>query len=165
MATPDKILLGYGIVTIGTTPIGLTRGGSAFTVEREFRNIEADGDKGTVKGRVVIDGEEATLTVNALEMFSQADFQKYYPALKLTTNVVTSTLAILETDYVEVKWEGKTLDGKKVTIKLANALNKGNIDLTLEDKDEVVPELVFTAAYLETARDVPPWSVEFEAGA
>ena len=45
MATADKIALGYGTVTVGGTAIGLTRGGSEFMVERDFREIEADGDK------------------------------------------------------------------------------------------------------------------------
>ena len=62
----DCILLGAGIVSIDGTDIALTRGGSQFTVTREFRNINADGDRGTVNGRVVMDGSEATLTVNAL---------------------------------------------------------------------------------------------------
>lgn len=60
------ILLGAGVVSIGGVDVALTRGGSQFTVEREFRNINADGDRGTVKDRVVIDGSEATLTLNAL---------------------------------------------------------------------------------------------------
>lgn len=60
------ILLGAGLVSIGGVDVALTRGGSQFTVEREFRNINADGDRGTVQGRVVIDGAEATLTLNAL---------------------------------------------------------------------------------------------------
>lgn len=60
------ILLGAGVVSIGGVDVALTRGGSQFTVEREFRNINADGDRGTVQGRVVIDGSEATLTLNAL---------------------------------------------------------------------------------------------------
>lgn len=60
------ILLGAGVVSIGGVNVALTRGGSQFTVEREFRNINADGDRGTVQGRVVIDGSEATLTLNAL---------------------------------------------------------------------------------------------------
>jgi len=60
------ILLGAGLVSIGGVDVALTRGGSQFTVEREFRNINADGDRGTVQGRVVIDGSEATLTLNAL---------------------------------------------------------------------------------------------------
>lgn len=60
------ILLGAGVVSVGGVDVALTRGGSQFTVEREFRNINADGDRGTVKDRVVIDGSEATLTLNAL---------------------------------------------------------------------------------------------------
>ena len=62
-------MLGYGTVSVGAVPIGLTRGGSSFTVEREYREIEADGDRGPVKGRIVIDREVASLTVNALELF------------------------------------------------------------------------------------------------
>lgn len=60
------ILLGAGLVTIGGTAVALTRGGSQFTVEREFRDINADGDRGTVKDRVVMDASRATLTLNAL---------------------------------------------------------------------------------------------------
>lgn len=62
----DTILLGAGVVSIGGTDVALTRGGSQFTVEREFREINADGDRGPVKDRVVIDASRATLTVNAL---------------------------------------------------------------------------------------------------
>ena len=102
MATADKILLGYGVVSIGATPIGLTRGGSSFVVEREFREIKADGDKGPVAGRIVIDREVAKLTVNALEMFTAADMTKYYPGVSVTPspaetpakNTMTSTLTI-----------------------------------------------------------------------
>lgn len=65
-AASDTILLGAGVVAIGNTDVALTRGGSQFTVEREFREINADGDRGPVKGRVVMDASRATLTVNAL---------------------------------------------------------------------------------------------------
>ena len=40
----QKIILGKGVFSIGDTPIALTRGGGQFTVEREVRQIEADGD-------------------------------------------------------------------------------------------------------------------------
>jgi hypothetical protein len=161
MATADKILLGMGVVTIGTTPIGLTRGGSAFVIEREYRNIEADGDRGVVKGRTVIDSENAKLTVNGLELFTAADMTKYYPGMSVVTNKMTSTLTIVEGDYNDVTWVGKTKDGKAVTIKVENALNLSNLEWTLEDKSEVVPSLEFTATYDEAARDVAPWNVEF----
>ncbi len=171
MATADKILLGYGVVTVGSTPIGLTRGGSAFVVEREMRNIEADGDRGPVKGRIVIDTEVAKLTVNALELFTAADMTKYYPGMSIkpdvvelpTKNTMTSTLIIAEGDYNDVKWVGKTKDGKAVTINIKDALNMSNLEWTLEDKNEVVPSLEFTACYDETSRDTPPWNVEFAA--
>ena len=65
-AAADTILLGAGVVAIGGTDVALTRGGSQFVVEREFREINADGDRGPVKDRVVIDASRATLTVNAL---------------------------------------------------------------------------------------------------
>ena len=74
--TAEKILLGKGIVQIGTIPVGLTRGGSSFEVERDIRSIEADGDMGPVKGRIVIDGETAKLKVNALELFNKEDMTK-----------------------------------------------------------------------------------------
>lgn len=161
MATADKILLGYGTVTIGGTPVGLTRGGSAFMVEREIREIPADGDRGPVVGRVVIDREVAKLTVNALEMFTAADMVKYYPAMVNATGTLTSTLAIAAGDYNDVVWTGKTKDGKAVTVTVENAINMGNLEWTFEDKNEVVPALEFTAAYDEATRDTPPWNVVF----
>lgn len=77
------ILLGAGVVSIGGTNVALTRGGSQFTVEREFRNINADGDRGTVKGRVVMDASEATLTLNALTFLTNMTGQ--FAAISATT--------------------------------------------------------------------------------
>lgn len=166
MAVAEKILLGYGVVTVGEQPIGLTRGGSSFIVEREIRQVEADGDRGPVKGRQVIDTEVAKLTVNALELFTATDMTKYYPGMSVETDSVetmTSTLKIAEGDYNNVKWEGKTKDGKKVTINVNDAINVDNLEWSLEDRNEVVPALGFTAAYDEADRDLAPWSVTFEA--
>ncbi|MDN6291450.1 MAG: hypothetical protein L0J35_00070 [Tetragenococcus halophilus] len=161
MATADKILLGYGVVTVADTPIGLTRGGSSFTVGREIRNIGADGDRGQVKGRIVIDTENAKLTVNALELFNAEDMSKYYPAITNTTGTVTSTLNIAAGDYNDVKWKGKTKDGEPITIIVKDAINIDNLEWTLEDKNEVVPALGFTASYDEAARNTAPWEVVF----
>lgn len=169
MPTADKILLGYGVVTVGTTPIGLTRGGSVFVVDRKYRHIEADGDMGIVKGRTEIESENAKLTVNALELFNAADMKKYYPGMSITPdsettptkNTMTSTLKIVEGDYNDVKWVGKTKDGKAITINVENALNLDNLEWKLEDKNEVVPSIGFSATYDETTRDTTPWNIEF----
>ena len=44
----DGIILGAGKFYIGETLVALTRGGGQFTVEREYREINADGDRGAV---------------------------------------------------------------------------------------------------------------------
>lgn len=60
------ILLGAGIFYIGGTAVALTRGGGQFVVEREYREINADGDRGAVEGRVVMESARPKLTMNAL---------------------------------------------------------------------------------------------------
>ena len=78
------ILLGAGVVSINSVDVALTRGGSSFSVAREFRNINADGDRGTVKGRVVMDASEATLTLNALTFLTNMDTA--FAAISVTTS-------------------------------------------------------------------------------
>ena len=54
-AGASEIVLGAGVFYIGQTAVALTRGGGSFNVEREFREINADGDRGAVKNRVVME--------------------------------------------------------------------------------------------------------------
>ena len=78
------ILLGAGVVSVGGVDIALTRGGSSLSIEREFREINADGDRGPVKDRVVMDGSRASLTLNALTFLTHmADF---FPAVTVTAS-------------------------------------------------------------------------------
>lgn len=67
----SEIVLGAGIFYVDNVAVALTRGGGKFSVEREFREINADGDRGPVEGRVVQDGARATLTMNALTILSK----------------------------------------------------------------------------------------------
>ena len=67
----NSILLGVGIFYIGDNAIALTRGGGKFTVEREFREINADGDRGPVRDRIVMESSKATLTMNALTILDR----------------------------------------------------------------------------------------------
>lgn len=164
--TADKIMLGCGVVSVGGSPLGLTRGGSVFAVEREYREIAADCDRGPVKGRIVIDTERAKLTVNALEPFAMDEIKRYWPGLDVDTaestyDEVTGTLTIAAGDYNDVTFVGQTKDGKAVTIELDDAINLENIEWTLEEKNEVIPALGFTATYDETTRTTPPWRVKF----
>ncbi len=82
--TPSQgIITGIGVFYIGETPVALSRGGGKFTVEREFREINVDGDRGPVKDRIVMEGSRATLTMNTLEIITKlADL---YPAMETVT--------------------------------------------------------------------------------
>ena len=154
------------MITVGTIPLGLTRGGGTFVVEREYREIEADCDRGPVKGRIVIDREVPKLTVNALELFSAEEITKYYPGLDLdqsgaTYDEVTGTLTIVAGDYNDVKWAGKTKDGQSLTVEIDDAINMENLEWAFEDKKRSRSQLWgFTGTYAEATRTTPPWRVQ-----
>ena len=167
-AKPQEILLGHGAFFIGSIPVGLTRGGGQFVVEKEIRNIEADGDRGTIKGRVVQDKATPKLTINTLQIISE-NISKLYAGVKYTPksdhekNKINGKGKIDLDDYNdEVKWVGKTKGGKEVVIKVFNAINLENFDWTLADKDEVVATLTYTGCYEEDSQeDFEPWEIEF----
>lgn len=62
----DGILLGVGAFYVGETLIALTRGGGQYTEEQEIREINADGDRGKVMGRVTNESVRAKLKMNVL---------------------------------------------------------------------------------------------------
>jgi len=70
-AGASEIILGAGVFYIGSTAVALTRGGGSFNVEREYREIGADGDRGAVKDRVVMESSRAKLTMNVLTMLTR----------------------------------------------------------------------------------------------
>ena len=76
-AETDHIVLGLGKFYVGDadstqdsdfTCVGLTRGGGSFNVEREFREINADGDPGAVSGRIAKEGGRPKLKLSSLEV-------------------------------------------------------------------------------------------------
>lgn len=163
--TPENIILGDGAFYINENLIALTRGGGQFTVEREYRQIEADGDRGPVKGRIRKIKSTAKLKLNALELVP-SQLVEMYPALQINSDAEGSTITAKEeieaTDYQdEIIWVGETLAGRGVRITIQNAINLENIDWGLVDKEEIVPEINYTATYVESARKTEPWQVEF----
>lgn len=162
---PNNIMLGDGYFNVNGVDIGLTRGGGAFKVKTDFREIAADGDYGPVKGRIRKIKSIATLEINALELLT-SNLPKVYAGLNVNTSdatmdVVTANADVAVTDYSQIYFLGKTEAGKSVKITLDNAINLEGIDWSLKDKDEVVPKLTFTATYTEDARTVEPWNVQF----
>ena len=72
-----EMVLGVGRFYIGTSaedaePVGLTRGGGSFVVEREYRDINADDDPGSVKGRITKDTGRPKLKLVALQWLTKA---------------------------------------------------------------------------------------------
>lgn len=78
-----EIVLGAGLFYIDSTLVGLTRGGGSFTREMEIREINADGDRGKVKDRVVIDGARPKLKMNVLQWL--VNFKNFGVGLKTST--------------------------------------------------------------------------------
>ena len=174
MAIPTDIILGDGVFSIGAsstscTAIGLTRGGGVFSVEREYRQIEADGDYGPVKDRIRLIKEVAKLNMKNLEVVP-ANTDDYFPAMSAsatsgsTTSTLTSrsfTTNITTDDYQWAQWVGYSKAGRQVLITLQNAINLENISWNLVDKEEIINELTYQATYIETARNTAPWKVYF----
>jgi hypothetical protein len=176
-AVPSDIILGDGVFSIGQTTssmvdVALTRGGGVFAVEREYRNIEADGDFGPVKGRQRVTKSVAKLSMKALEIVPYR-MDEYYPSISAsatgaltagTTCIITGnplSSNITSADYSFVTWTGYTKGGTRAYIELQNAINLENINWPLVDKDEVVGELNFTATYETSQRTKEPWKVVF----
>ena len=83
-----EIVLGVGKFYLGTTAddaeyVGLTRGGGSFVVEREFREINADGDPGLVADRIEKEMARPKLKLTALQWLTKVD--KLYSCIKTVT--------------------------------------------------------------------------------
>ena len=170
-AGADNIILGDGVFAIGGVDIALTRGGGRFMVEREYKDQEADGDFGRVKGRIRLIKSQAKLMMRVLEILP-AKIPKMYPATSedTTTSPGTSTITgmdgtiedIQDTDYQStVTWTGTTKDGKAVVITLDDAINLQNLDWELLDKGEIVPELTYEGCYDPAKRTTEPWKIDY----
>lgn len=84
----SEIILGVGKFYIGTSAddakaVALTRGGGSFVVEREYRDINADGDPGSVEGRVLKDTGRPKLKLIALQWLTQVG--NLYACMTTTT--------------------------------------------------------------------------------
>ena len=160
------IVFGKGVFEVDGVAIGLTRDGGKFSVEREMRVINADGDRGNVKGRIVMEGSTAKLEINHLELLT--NIEHMHTALSVTTaegkTVIKGTGKIDdEKDYHEVVFKGATKDGRNVKITVKNAINLENIEWELKEKDDIVDKVTYTSSYDPQADDEldENWEVEY----
>lgn len=164
------IILGDGIFAIGGVDLGLTRGGGSFSIEREYREVNADGDMGPVKDRITKVRSVAKLSMNMLEI-DDTNLDALFPATTQSTDGATDVTTWEGTYDVEpehfqstVTWTGRTKGGLSVVITLENAINLENIEWAMVTKEEIVPAVTYTAVYTEENRegkDGEGWTVEF----
>lgn len=80
----------------------------------------------------------------------------------------TGSGMVAASDTKYVKWVGKTKGGNAVTIELPKAICLSNPEWTFAEKDDIVPEIEFTALYddntLAGGDRTEPWSVEIADG-
>jgi hypothetical protein len=161
-SVPDHLLLDAGAIyknlvfdslagTFSGEPLGATQGGNEFSFAQEMRQIQADGAKGRTKGLVVIDSEEALLTVNLLEQ-TAANIKLAIAGASIDTSDVNYDLVkpsskIADTDYLSnIAYVGRVSGSSKpVVIILENALSIEGLNLKPEDKKEAVLPIKFAA--------------------
>ncbi|MEF9892638.1 MAG: hypothetical protein RR738_04850 [Anaerorhabdus sp.] len=153
----ENVILGYGEISIGSIPIGMTRENGQFTVERTYHQIKRNGSKGIDKGSMILDEERAKLKFSFLEL-SKENLVKVFPGLIDESGKVSPTFEIKDTDYQDITWLGKTKKGDAIKIELKNAFNQSNIDWTLIEKDEIKQEVEFEATYDGTSK---PYSITY----
>lgn len=160
--TTKNMIFDQGVVyinyeeTTNERVLGATSGGNSFTIEREFRDIEIDGLKGKTKGFRRLITENASLTVNLKELSAEniklalaGSASADHPETTPTHTKITSKFAIEDTDYIKNVALVATVSGsdKPCVVILYNALSDGNLEMSLEDKNEAVIAVTLSAHY------------------
>lgn len=153
-----NVVFGKGVFKVDGEVIGLTRDGGTFSVEYNNRVINADGDRGEVKGRIVREEARAKIEINHLELLTS--FEKLHPCIKVDaeteegyTTITGTGIIDDEKDYHDVVFVGETKDHREFEIGIFNAINLDNLSLELKDKDDIVDKVTFTATYDAEAED------------
>lgn len=85
---PADALLDSGVLYVGSTPVGVSRGGLSFDPGRQLRNIPFDGKRSDVKGLDRVTGWASKISGTLLE-FAGTDIQRLEPGA--TSAVVGGT--------------------------------------------------------------------------
>lgn len=147
--------------------LGVTRGGGSFTVTREIRTPEVDGMRYPFKGADFVDSVDAYLSGTELEVVPN-NFKRILGTGVSTTSGKKTTVKMRtainsDTDYIEsLVWIGDLADGKVVLIKLDNAFNTADFNLTFTDKGEGTMTFEFHARQADVLDyDYAPFEVVF----
>lgn len=162
----ENIIIDSGVVYLNYGEVDQqllapVRGGNTFTVEGEIREIEVDGTRGKTQGLRRRIREEANLTVNFMDL-SLTNLKMSLPGSRLEGNKLSSGWKIEDEDYLKnVTLIGENMKGEYKKISIYNALADEGLEITMEDEDESVVEIQFSAHHKPdpTETDVL-WDIE-----
>lgn len=146
------------------------RGGTTFTVERTYRNIEFDGTRGKTKGLTTLDDENATLTAKTLNA-SLETFADKLPGAKITRDEETKKIIKIEASemgilpdeaYIEnITVFGQKISGEFVKITITNAMDENGLEFAAVQKAEGEVELAYSAHHVYDENEkVPLYTIE-----
>lgn len=150
-----------------TKCLGMTRGGGSFQVTKETREIEADGKRYSFVGSTLVDSQDAYLSTTLIEM-TPDNLKRALTAATVSsatdstssdkTTTITPRTAIQDADYIDkLVWVGDTRKGL-LAIELQNAINKADVNMTINDKGEAELAVEFHATMGSvTDYDTPPY--------
>lgn len=176
--TPENIAFGAGTIHKGLkyadgawnfaeSCIGATKGGSSLAIVPEIYEVEPDGAGVSIIGLTEKVGEEATLTVNALELTNELLLASVIGEAgtsdDTTMDMIQSKATIEEGDYFEnIAFVGRTLGNKNIIVILENALCTSGLNLEGANKEAGTFELVFKChASLDGDLDKLPYKIYY----
>lgn len=158
--------------------LGATQGGSTFSIEQDVKVIAIDGTRGNTKGARRVITSNAGLKVGLLEMTTQnlmlavtgssaTDYTDTSvigggtPATAPTHDQIRRTRNLSDLDYVtNIALVGKVSGtDQNVIFMLYNAMSDTKLEMKLDDKNEMVLEVTFTAHYDPTDVMTEPWAI------
>lgn len=145
--------------------IGATKGGGSFKAIPTFREIELDGMRGALKGTKILESWEVTIGANVAEVtpnnlalsLGVASEVESLESNPQNYKKVTGKMCISDKDYLDnITWVG-TISGsdEPVIIQVYNALNTKGLELSFEDKGELVIEMEFVGHFDMKNKEVP----------
>lgn len=167
---PDDILLDTGVLFVGSTPVGASRGGLSFEPGRETTNVEFDGKRSDIKGLDRVSRWNSMISGTFIE-FDETDIARLEPGSTSAAvgGVTTITPKVAGTlfasgDYLtNVRLVYQRGNGAYAAVLFASAFAKKWGPMRGQDKGEAeIPVELHARLVVAANGDVPkcPYVVE-----
>jgi len=163
----DPIIIDAGVVykdyeETGETTLGVTRGGTTFSVTPEYKELERDGARGKEKGLKRLTNLSVQLSTNLMSL-TKENMKDALGVADAGTDIINSKIDLEDSDYIgNIAVVGETMGGSYVVVIIKNALADEGIEISFEDREEAVLEVTFSAHFDPTAADNATYEDIFE---